>query len=172
MELIRYMIFILILVGSTSIGFLVSNRYTYRLNELKEILNRINILENKIKFTHMPLFYIFSELAKIDNNLNIAKLFQSISINLKENSIQNSFDKAIKDNKGLLNLKEEDYKLLKDISLVLGKTDIEGQIAEIEQFKILLKYNITNAQKDVEKNSKMYRSLGTIAGLVIIIILM
>lgn len=171
MNFIRYLFFILILIGSTSIGFLISNKYTYRLKELNEILNLINILQNKMKFTRLPLADIFYDLSQISSYPNIAYFFKDISKNIRENSINVAISKVIQENQNMLNLKKEDYKLLIDLAMILGKTDIEGQISEIEQFKILLKSNIHKAQIDVEKNSKMYRSLGTIVGLVIIIIL-
>lgn len=52
-----------------------------------------------------------------------------------------------------------------------GKTDIEGQMSEINLFKEMLKTKIAKAEEEKKKNTKMYRSLGTITGLVIIIIL-
>ena len=44
-------------------------------------------------------------------------------------------------------------------------------MSEIEHFKILLNSNIKNAEEEKEKNAKMYKSLGTIIGLAIVIIL-
>ena len=54
---------------------------------------------------------------------------------------------------------------------MLGKTDIEGQMSEIGQFMVLLEDQIKNAEEERKKNSKMYKSLGTIIGLAIVIIL-
>ena len=55
--------------------------------------------------------------------------------------------------------------------MFFGKTDIEGQMSEINLFKELLKNQIKKAEEEKRKNLKMYRSLGTIVGLTIIIIL-
>ena len=54
---------------------------------------------------------------------------------------------------------------------MLGKTDVEGQISEINQFAILLNGQIEKAMEEEGKNSKMYKSLGTIVGLGIVILL-
>ena len=54
---------------------------------------------------------------------------------------------------------------------MLGKTDVEGQISEINQFAILLNGQIEKAKDEEGKNSKMYKSLGTIVGLGIVILL-
>lgn len=55
--------------------------------------------------------------------------------------------------------------------MFFGKTDIDGQMSEINLFKELLKTQIQKAEEEKRKNTKMYKSLGTIAGLTIIIIL-
>ena len=70
-----------------------------------------------------------------------------------------------------MNLKNEDITLMKNLGNVLGKTDIEGQMSEINQFLLLLKEQIKNAEEEKNKNAKMYKSLGTIIGLAIVIIL-
>ena len=59
MDFIRYIFFILVVAGSTSIGFLLLKSYGDRVKELKILSNFINILQNKIKFTHKPLSAIF-----------------------------------------------------------------------------------------------------------------
>ena len=54
---------------------------------------------------------------------------------------------------------------------MLGKTDVNGQLSEIELTMSFLDTQITVAQEECKKNEKMYRTLGTIFGLAIIIIL-
>ena len=52
-----------------------------------------------------------------------------------------------------------------------GKTDVEGQISEIEVTLDFIDTQIKNAEYECKKNEKLYRTLGTIVGLAIIIIL-
>ena len=52
MIIIKYFILFLILVASTLIGKSLSKKYVYRLQELEEIENSLNILKTKIKFTY------------------------------------------------------------------------------------------------------------------------
>lgn len=44
-------------------------------------------------------------------------------------------------------------------------------MSEINQFQTILKVQIENAEEEKNKNAKMYKSLGTIIGLAIVIIL-
>lgn len=171
MDFIRYIFLLLIIIGSTSIGFLLAKRYNSRIQELKKFLNLINIFQNKMKFTHKPLKDIMEETAKISNEDEISDIFLSASVKLKEKPLEMAWKESIDEKTFLLNLKKEDIDLIKSLSNLLGKTDIDGQMSEIEQFKILLNSNIKNAEEEKEKNAKMYKSLGTIIGLAIVIIL-
>ena len=166
MEIIRYIFLILILTCSTSIGWILSKGFQERLKELIYLDKIINIIQNKIKFTGKPLKLIFEEVSKIDKTSPITKIFKDISTNLTNMKIEESIDNAINNNKKYLSLK-----VIKSLGTILGKTDIEGQMSEINEFKILLKKQIEDAELEQSKNSKMYKSLGTILGLVIVILL-
>lgn len=171
MDFFRYLFLILILSGSTSIGFLISKRYKERVKELNAISRLINILQNKIKFTHMPLGEILEEISDIKTNPRISDLFYKVSQKLKTKSTQDSWDESIEEEKFYLNLKNEDINLIKSLGNTLGKTDTEGQMSGIHQFNTLLQIQIKEAEQERLKNEKMYKSLGTIVGLAIVILL-
>lgn len=174
MDFIRYIFFILVVAGSTSIGFLLLKSYGDRVKELKTLSNFINILQNKIKFTHKPLSAIFEEISqitKVRKESEISEIFFKASQKLKKQNLESAWNEAIMEERFFLNLRNEDIDLIKSLGSVLGKTDIEGQMSEIGQFMVLLEDQIKNAEEERKKNSKMYKSLGTIIGLAIVIIL-
>lgn len=171
MNFLRYIFLISILVGSTSIGFLLSRRYSDRMKELNDISSLINILKNKIKFTHKPLGEILQEISTIKKDTKIPEIFSKTGQKLENRKIEEAWNEAISEEKFYLNLKNEDIDLMRTLGNVLGKTDVEGQMSEINQFDNLLKIQIKNAENEKNKNSKMYKSLGTIIGLAIVIIL-
>lgn len=171
MEFFRYLFLIIILMGSTSIGFLLSKSYLNRLKELKNLEKLVNILKNKIKFTHKPLAEIFEETSLIEKNTKISNIFMKTSQNLKRMKLETAWTEALLEESFFLNLKNEDIDLIKSFGNMLGKTDIDGQMSEINQFITLLNGQIAIAEEEKNKNSKMYKSLGTIVGLGIVIIL-
>ena len=69
------------------------------------------------------------------------------------------------------NLNNEDKKTIKTLSKLLGQTDIEGQVSQIEITQNFLEKQIKGAQEEKEKNEKLYKKLGTIIGLAIAIVL-
>lgn len=54
---------------------------------------------------------------------------------------------------------------------MLGKTDVEGQVSEINITSDFIDTQINKAEEECKKNEKMYKSLGSIVGLAIVIIL-
>ena len=74
MVFVKYFILFLILVSSTLIGKFFSNKYIYRLEELEDVKNSLNILKTKIKFTYEPIPEVFGEIAE-NVNSNISRLF-------------------------------------------------------------------------------------------------
>ena len=69
------------------------------------------------------------------------------------------------------NLKEEDKNVLKMLSKLLGKTDTDGQISQIEITENFLEGQIKAAMEAKQKNERLYTRLGTIVGLAIVIVL-
>lgn len=167
----KYVLLILILVCSTSIGFLLSKKYSDRVSELITFSNLVNILQNKIRFTKVPLSDAFEELSSIRSNEVISKIFYNFSKKIKTEKCEVAWNEAVEEKKDFLSLKKEDIDLIKKLGNTLGKTDLEGQMSEIDQFKILLQMQIKKAEEGRKKNEKMYKSLGTIVGLAIVIIL-
>ena len=54
---------------------------------------------------------------------------------------------------------------------MLGQTDKQGQINQLEMTQTLVEMQIKKAKDEEIKNVKMYKTLGTIVGLAIFIIL-
>ena len=58
--IIKYTMLLFLLLFTSILGIMLSKKYTYRVQELKNMQNALNILENKIRFTYEPLNEIFN----------------------------------------------------------------------------------------------------------------
>ncbi len=168
MLMIKYVILSIILGISIWIGLLISKKYKDRVTELKEFRNCLNILENKIKFTYQPLQEIFTEIFN-NSQSNVTTIFINTSQNMRKMNTQDAWNKAIDESK--INLNTEDKNIIKNMGKLLGKTDIEGQVSEIELTNNFIDVQIEKAENDRQKNEKLYKTLGTVVGLAIVIIL-
>ncbi len=168
MQIIKYFMLFIILIGSSMIGKFLSKKYVYRLEELEEMQSALNIFKTKIKFTYEPIPEIFEEISQ-NTNKNISKIFKTAREKMKEEPASLAWKEATETT--VSNLKKNDINAIKKLSKLLGQTDVEGQISQIEITEKLLENQISEAQGEKQKNEKMYIKLGTVFGLAIAIIL-
>lgn len=168
MQIIKYFMLFLILIFSSLIGKFLAKRYVYRLQELEELKNSLNIFKSKIKFTYEPIPEIFKEIS-LNTSKNISNIFKEAVENMKTENANIAWKNAV--DKSITNLKKEDKHILKTLSKLLGQTDTEGQISQIEITENFLETQIKEAQEEKQKNEKLYSRLGTTIGLAIVIIL-
>lgn len=168
MQGIKYILLIAIFGLSTGIGILISKSYENRVIELKEFKNVLNIMKTKIKFTYEPLAEIFKQISK-DNQTNVERIFGQMANQITYYPTKDVWKNCIQD--ADISIKQEDKDILKRLGKLLGQTDVEGQISEIEVTQSFLDTQIEKAEEEKKKNQKMYKTLGIVTGLVFVIIL-
>lgn len=168
MILIKGLIFILIFISCTYLGILISKKYTNRVKELKEFKNALNIIETKIKFTYEPLGEIFKEISS-SFSTNISNIFINTCDNMKNYNVSKAWELAIEN--GNTYMIKEDKEVLKSLGKLLGKTDVDGQISQIEQTSEFLNNQIEKAEAERVKNEKLYKTLGIVSGAGLVILL-
>lgn len=164
----KYILLIAIFSLSSAIGIRISRSYQNRVVELKEFKNILNIIKTKIKFTYEPLAEIFRQIAK-DNESEIEKIFGEMSNQLSYCQAKDVWENCIQN--ADISIKQEDKDILKKLGKLLGQTDVNGQISEIEVVSNFLDMQIEKAEEEKQKNQKIYKTLGIVVGLVFVIIL-
>lgn len=168
MVLLKCVLLILVFVVATYIGILSASKYKNRVVDLKEMQSALNMLGTKIKFTYSPLPDIFEEISE-HVNPNISHVFRMASIKMDSMNATDAWEQAI--DISYTNLNKEDISTVKGLGKLLGKTDVEGQISEIELVKKFLEIQIDKAENECNKNEKLYKTLGIVSGMGIVIIL-
>lgn len=169
MLIVKILIYTFIFLTTSAIGILKAKKYVYRVEELREIKTALNMFRTKLKFTYQPIPEIFKEISERLNS-NIGNIFRIASNNMGSETAQEAWNGAIELNS--LNINFEDKSILKNLSNLLGQTDLEGQINQIELTWNFIDEQIIKAEKERQKNEKLFRTLGMTIGLVIVIILM
>ena len=162
-----FLLFIIFLM-STFIGIIIAKMYENRVKELREFKSILNIIKTKIKFTYEPLAEIFFQISK-NNSSKIEKLFEKIAKEIQYNQTKDVWEEEIQ--KLDISINQEDKDILKKLGNLLGQTDVEGQVSEIEVTQNFLDNQIIKAEEERKKNQKMYKTLGVIVGLFFVIIL-
>ena len=168
MIILKHIIIGLVFFISFLIGNLISKKYILRVNELKDFKNALSIIESKIKFTYEPLRELFIQTSKLLSK-NVSEIFVVASNNMKEMGAQEAWYKAVEDSSN--NLSKEDIENIKNFGKMLGKTDKEGQVSQIQLTKTFIEMQIEKAKLEEQKNCKLYKTLGTVVGIAFVIIL-
>ena len=116
MQIIKYCMLFLVFILSVLIGRYIAQKYRYRLEELEEIKNALNIFKSKIKFTYEPIPEIFGEISK-NLNYNVSKLFNQATINMQNDTATLAWEKAVDDFSG--NINKEDKQTIQTLSKLL-----------------------------------------------------
>jgi len=116
MQFIKYCMLFFVFIASTLIGKYISQKYRYRLEELEEIKNALNIFKSKIKFTYEPIPNIFKEIS-INSNENISNLFKNAKEKMNNKTAAISWEEATEEFEG--NLNKDDKKVIKMLSKLL-----------------------------------------------------
>ena len=168
MKGIKYILLVAIFGLSTAIGLAISKTYENRVVELKEFKNILNIMKTKIKFTYEPLAEIFKQIAN-NNDTNVEKIFGQMANQITYYQTREVWEDCIQD--ADISINQEDKDVLKRLGKLLGQTDVDGQVSEIEVTQNFLNMKIEKAEEDKKKNQKMYKTLGVTIGLIFVIIL-
>lgn len=165
---IKIIIYSFIFLSCSLIGILISKKYVNRVNELREFKNALNMFKTKIRYTYEPLPQIFAEISEnIDSN--ISTVFRTASDKMDICAAGEAWNLALKLEE--LSIDEEDINILRNMSKLLGKTDLQGQLNQIEMTSDFLDKQIRKAENQKDKSEKMYRTLGMLVGMAIVIIL-
>ena len=130
----------------------------------------LNVFKAKIKFTAQSIQEIFEQIYQ-DNQDCIGKIFKDAIAFMQEETGGKSWEVAVENSINNTSLQKEDIDVLKSLGKMLGNTDLEGQVSQIDLTINLLKEQIKQATEEKNKNSKLYKTLGIATGLTMAIIL-
>lgn len=153
---------LMLIVATTCVGIneflLIKKRISY----LEQMLTFIDRLMTEIRYLASPVFEIMETMKEREElPILIREIFaQDISFS---DTITNT-DESIFQKYGL---KKGDIDQLKGFLNELGRSDINGQIANCRLYKTQIEYELELVRRDVEKKGKMYLSLGLISGLTV-----
>ncbi|MGN1299191.1 MAG: stage III sporulation protein AB [Candidatus Scatovivens sp.] len=158
---------ILIFIISSKIGFIKAKSFRTRVDELTKIESALNFFKTKILYTNETIGNIFFQISKVIYN-DESNIFLGTIDKPQKQDIYENWSFCLNDNKYLRN---DDKQILNIFGKSLGKLDKNGQLSQIDESISLIKKQINIAEKEKEKNEKLYKSLGSIIGAIIVIIL-
>lgn len=169
-SIIKIIISISIIFLTGYIGNLKALKLKKREYILRDMVTFLNLVKNEIKYmlSILPNAYEASR-QKLNTDLKVS-IGQIVVDMLTFNSL-NLVDKSIVDNiSNLDELTEYDKNVFISTLKNLGRSDVDGQINIIDNTISILENQIKEANEIKNNNSKVYKTVGTITGLMIVII--
>ena len=170
MVFFKFVISIGIIAGCSYIGIYKSKALKSREYILRDMVTFLGLVENEIKYmlSILPNAYESARQKLITSLKDKMGIIVVDMLNLEnEYLIDQSIVKNISDIKEIT-----DYDKNVFISTLknLGRTDLEGQINIIENGINIIENQLKEANDIKLKNSKLYKTVGAIAGIMIVII--
>ncbi|UMZ73962.1 hypothetical protein [Natranaerofaba carboxydovora] len=163
-----------LLFSTVGIGTKIAWTYRKRPHQLQQLEVQIRSLSSVIDYTATPIPEIFEDLASRYPK-ETGKIFSEISGLLNESqdptiSLEEAFKTCLEDLEHELSLTSADWEILESLFFNLGKSHRDDQIKLIELTLYQLKNAKNEAEEDRKKNEKMWRYLGVLAGLLLIVL--
>lgn len=164
---------VLIIIAGTAIGFVQAAAYVNRSKQLRTLIYALQRLETEINYgqTLLP-----TALKKTGEGIDqpLSGLFTQIAQLLEESkelSMQQAWQQAIESMWGRTALKEREQDVLLRVGTVLGMSDAVDQQKHLQLAQLQLKSEEEQALQEQQRYANMWRSLGTLGAILIVILM-
>ena len=164
---------IIVLASTSFLGYVLSRDCSKRPQQLRELQGLLQIFENEVSFLSNLLVDAFKKiysLSKSDAAIFFKRTVQLLEMNNGFSSVE-AWEAAVKECIKGTALNKEDEAILASFGKMLGNSDLEGQIKNIRLTLNQLKLQEQKAEATKTKNEAMYKRLGVLAGIAIVIVL-
>ena len=157
---------LLICLSSTALGLYYGNRCARRISLLLELKRCLTALRSDIDYARYTLSGAFMRL--YERGGQFSSFFHDLSCSVEQNkgllqSWQDALDKT--------DLNPADAEIIKSLGQDLGHIDKEAQLQAIDHCIQMIDHNIDNLSIQSQKEKKLYRELGVLGGLLIVVVL-
>ena len=151
------------------IGLIYSVTLKRNQEQINELIQFITWLKIDLRYNKSQLCDMFDRVCSSSkfNNLNF---LNSLKGNMANMTFPDAWEKSIIDWNS--SISSDDKALLKSMSGILGASDSSGQIMALEHIEHRFKISLQSAIEVYNKKGKLFRSLGILIGLAVLVIFM
>jgi len=163
----------LTLAASSALGLYLSSLGKFRRQDLLEFKKALLILKSEIEYIAAPLPEAIANIA-VRTADPISKIFTDFALSLKDNdegeTAYQLWLAAIHSHKKKSFLKKNDWELIESFGKTLGYLDKQMQVDSIRFVTDYVDSQVEELQAEENKNQRMYRSLGVIGGILLLVV--
>lgn len=149
--------FLLVLSGFSA-GWFCSRKLLMRKDFFKRIIGFITNLSTQLRYSTSDIFTLVS-LSACTSGLDFFEISDETGT-----PFYKVWSERVSEIPTKFGLKNSDRQLLLEFGEQLGKTDVDGQLKHLELYEALLKKQLTDAENEINKKSKLYKTMGFFVG--------
>lgn len=168
--ILKITISIIIIAICGYIGMYKSRRLKLREEILREMITFLELVKNEIRYMQNPLPNAY-EISRQKLSTPLKDVMGAIVVDMLNFNSNTLIENSIIRNVNNLNeITEYDKNVFSSVLKNLGRSDLESQINIIENSIRILDNQIKEANEIKLNNSKVYKTVGVISGIMIVII--
>ena len=151
----------------------MARRYVRRTEELRQLRGALSFLETEITYGATPLHQACRHIGERETG-PVGRFFNLVSEHLCKADGTSAFDcwkQELFEMKNELAIRERDRLILHRLGQKLGLSDKSDQVHHLRLAQANLETEEIHANKEQEKYEKMYRTLGVLAGALLVILM-
>ena len=164
---------ITLVASCAALGFYLAAQEGFRVHDLQEFKKALMILNSEIEHLRAPLPIACANIARRVKE-PVTTLFANFSQLLAENEGETAYQlwvQAMEGQKSRTHLAAEDWDVLEGFGKTLGYLDKQMQQSAIAYTVDYIDEKTISLHTQSDKNKRMYRSLGVIGGLLLVVLL-
>lgn len=165
---------ILVVSATTLVGFAFAAKEKYRLRELEEIERGILLMKNQISYLGTPLAALLEQISWKTEGV-AGQAFQDIAVKMEErqgDSAEEIWESTWLEVGKRSYLTAVDLEELTAFGRTLGFLEKEQQEGSIDMLMHYLQEKQERIKKRLDKNGRLYYSMGVLSGLLLVITLL
>lgn len=147
-------------------GYSMARNLSVRRDFLKNLIVFLSSLSTNLRYNSSDIFTLVSLCAR-DDELSYFR-FDDTLIN---QPFETMWAEKVSSLPKSLSLKKSDKELLYEFGRELGKTDVDGQLKHIELYKTVFEKQLSSAEDDINKKSKLYKTMGFFVGVSAVLVM-
>jgi stage III sporulation protein AB len=165
---------LVVLFSCTFLGYILSADCRRRPQQLRDLQAMLQMFENQITYLSDVIAEAFERIGRVCRSETGIFFTGTVELLRKNRNISASqaWEQAVRQNIKRTALNTEDEEILGVFGKMLGCTDLEGQVRNIRLALEQIRQQELKAEASRIKNEKMYRSLGILGGIAVVIVLL
>lgn len=161
---------LLSIIFCSLIGIIKGRSFKHRVCQLEQSLVMLEKIQTYLRYEQMPTKDI------IDCLVDCEELQQLCFLKLCHQQLKKSHDfprlwtQSINQSANKMDFQKDDQKVLKMLGNILGSTNTENQLNQLELVRQLLEQSFQQATQEHQQKGKLFQSLGVLSGIAIAIL--